>query len=98
MLFRSRFKEKFPFVGEVRGKGLFLALELVKDRETKAPLDEKRMKQFYRDGVQRGILAMSYKPTIRIQPALTIDAESVDVGAGLLEELFEDMARKGDWK
>lgn len=94
----QRFKEKFPFVGEVRGKGLFLAIELVKDRTTKEPLDEKRMKQFYRDGVQRGILAMSYKPTIRFQPALNIDADTLDTGAGMLEELFTEMAEKGDWK
>ena len=94
----QRFKEKFPFVGEVRGKGLFLGLELVKDRATKEPLSEARMKQLYKDGVKKGFLAMSYKPTIRIQPALTIDAESVDSGAYLMEELFEEMLRKGDWK
>ncbi|MGZ3704603.1 MAG: hypothetical protein ACXWP1_01160 [Bdellovibrionota bacterium] len=41
---------------------------------------------------------MSYKPTIRIQPALNIDAESIDAGAALMEELFDDMAKKGDWK
>lgn len=94
----QRFKEKYPFVGEVRGKGLFLAIELVKDRTTKEPVDEKRMKKFYADGVARGFLAMSYKPTIRFQPSLTIDAEAIDTGAGLLEELFDDMAAKKDWK
>jgi 4-aminobutyrate aminotransferase/(S)-3-amino-2-methylpropionate transaminase len=94
----QRFKEKYPFVGEVRGKGLFLAIELVKDRETKEPVSEARMKQFYRDGVKKGFLAMSYKPTIRFQPALTIDADTLDTGAGILEELFDEMAAKGDWK
>jgi 4-aminobutyrate aminotransferase/(S)-3-amino-2-methylpropionate transaminase len=94
----QRMKEKFPFVGEVRGKGLFLGLELVRDRATKEPLSEKRMKQLYTDGVKKGFLAMSYKPTIRIQPALTIDADTLDTGAGMLEELFDEMAKKGDWK
>ncbi len=94
----QRFKEKFPFVGEVRGKGLFLGIELVKDRTTKEPLSEARMKKFYRDGVERGLLAMSYKPTIRFQPALTIDEATLDTGAGLLEELFTEMAEKGDWR
>jgi 4-aminobutyrate aminotransferase / (S)-3-amino-2-methylpropionate transaminase / 5-aminovalerate transaminase len=94
----QRFKEKFPFVGEVRGKGLFLGIELVKDRSTKEPLSEARMKKFYRDGVERGLLAMSYKPTIRFQPALTIDDDTLDSGALLLEELFAEMAAKGDWK
>lgn len=94
----QRFKEKFPFVGEVRGKGLFLGIELVKDRGTKEPVSEARMKQFYQDGVKRGFLAMSYKPTIRFQPALNIDADSIDTGAGILEEMFTEMAEKGDWK
>lgn len=92
------FQEKYPFVGFVSGKGLFLRMELVKDRQTKEPLDEKRMKQFYKDGVQRGFLAMSYKPTIRFQPALNIDADSVDAGAAILEGLFQDMEKKGDWR
>jgi 4-aminobutyrate aminotransferase-like enzyme len=94
----QRFKEKFPFVGEVRGKGLFLGIELVKDRTTKEPMSEARMKQFYKEGVQKGLLAMSYKPTIRFQPALTIDADSIDTGAGILEEMFTEMAEKKDWK
>lgn len=94
----QRFKEKFPFVGEVRGKGLFLGIELVKDRTTKEPLSEKRMKQFYVDGVKRGFLAMSYKPTVRFQPALTIDQDTLDTGVGILEELFAEMDTKGDWK
>jgi len=92
------FKEKYPFVGEVRGKGLFLGIELVKNRETKEPLEEKRMKQFYKDGVQKGFLAMSYKPTIRFQPALNIDADSIDAGAEILGSLFSDMEKKGDWR
>jgi 4-aminobutyrate aminotransferase-like enzyme len=94
----QRFQEKFPFIGEVRGKGLFLGIELVKDRKTKEPLSEQRMKQFYKDGVEKGLLAMSYKPTIRFQPALNIDEETLDSGAAILEELFTEMADKGDWR
>ena len=94
----KRFKEKFPFVGEVRGKGLFLGIELVKDRTTKEPVSEARMKKFYKDGVEKGLLAMSYKPTIRFQPALTIDADAIDAGAEILESLFTDMDRAGDWR
>jgi adenosylmethionine-8-amino-7-oxononanoate aminotransferase len=34
----GQFKAKFPFVGDVRGKGLLTAFELVSDRVTMAPL------------------------------------------------------------
>ncbi len=94
----QKFKDKYPFVGEVRGKGLFLGIELVKDRATKEPVSEARMKKFYKDGVERGFLAMSYKPTIRFQPALTIDQDTLDAGAEILDSLFSDMEKAGDWK
>lgn len=94
----NRMKEKFPFIGEVRGRGLFLGIELVKDRQTKEPVSETRMKKFFQDGVKKGFLAMSYKATIRFQPALNIDAETVDSGCAILEELFSEMLEKGDWK
>jgi 4-aminobutyrate aminotransferase-like enzyme len=93
----QRMKEKFPFVGEVRGKGLFLGIELVKDRQSKEPIAEARMKRFYMDGIRRGFLAMSYKSTMRFQPALTLDKETANLGADLLEELFIEMDKKGDW-
>jgi 4-aminobutyrate aminotransferase/(S)-3-amino-2-methylpropionate transaminase len=92
------FKEKFPFVGEVRGQGLFLGIDLVKNPKTNEPISELRMQQFYKDGLERGFLAMSYKPTIRFQPALTIDADTVDAGCQILEELFVDMEKRGDWQ
>jgi 4-aminobutyrate aminotransferase / (S)-3-amino-2-methylpropionate transaminase / 5-aminovalerate transaminase len=85
----KQMEERFPFVGTVRGKGLFLGIELVTDRQTKTPIPEKLMKEFFRWGVEKGFLAMTYKPTIRLQPALTIDEANIDEGAQVLEDLFE---------
>jgi 4-aminobutyrate aminotransferase-like enzyme len=91
-------KEKYPFVGEVRGEGLFLALELVKDRKTKEPVASSVMKGVYTSGVKKGLLAMSYSPHIRLQPALNIDADTALEGLSILDAVFGELAQSGAWK
>jgi 4-aminobutyrate aminotransferase/(S)-3-amino-2-methylpropionate transaminase len=91
-------KEKYAFVGEVRGAGLFLALEMVKDRKSKDPVATSVMKQVYGECVKRGLLAMSYSPHIRLQPALNIDAETALEGLEILDEVFQGLEKSGAWK
>ncbi|MBS2031808.1 MAG: aspartate aminotransferase family protein [Deltaproteobacteria bacterium] len=91
-------KEKYPFVGEVRGEGLFLALEIVKDRKTKEPVSSSVMKGVYTDCVKKGLLAMSYSPHIRLQPALTLDADTGLEGLAILDSVFAGLAQSGAWR
>lgn len=93
-----RMQERFPFVGCVRGAGLFLAVELVKDRKTKEPVDGAVMKQVYQRCVQRGLLAMTYTPHVRLQPALTIDEDTALEGLSLLDEAFRELDESGRWR
>jgi 4-aminobutyrate aminotransferase-like enzyme len=92
-----RMQERFPFIGDVRGAGLFIGVELVQDRRTKEPVDTAVMKQVYRDCVARGLLAMTYTPHIRLQPALTIDADTALEGLAVLGEVFTELERSGRW-
>jgi 4-aminobutyrate aminotransferase-like enzyme len=94
----SRMGERFPFIGDVRGAGLLLGIEVVKDRETKEPVAAPVMRRVYQACVQRGLLMMSYSPHIRIQPALTIDAETGLEGLAILDLVFRDLAASGEWK
>jgi 4-aminobutyrate aminotransferase/(S)-3-amino-2-methylpropionate transaminase len=99
MLSRLReMQERYPFIGEVRGKGLFLAIEMVRDRVTKEPVASAVMKEVYLAGVRRGLLAMTYSPHIRLQPALTIDEATAEEGLGLLAEVFGELELSGRWR
>jgi 4-aminobutyrate aminotransferase-like enzyme len=90
----KQWPEQLRWVGDVRGEGLFLAVELVADRKTKEPLAKKICDEIFQSGLQRGLLAMSYTHCIRLQPALTIDAGTALTGLGLLREAIQAVARK----
>lgn len=79
-------QEKFEVIGEVRGRGLFLAMELVENRETKKPLAAEKTKKLFEEGVRRGFLAMTYASSVRFQPALSISDEELKQGLDLLED------------
>jgi len=79
-------KERFRTVGEVRGRGLMLGLELVRDRRTKEPVSKAVTQALYQECLRRGLVAMSYAPSIRINPPLVISEETALEGLGLLEE------------
>ncbi|MFO0660686.1 MAG: aspartate aminotransferase family protein [Polyangiaceae bacterium] len=83
------FEEKYPFVGVVRGSGLFLGMELVKDKSTKEPLARPVTQRLFDEAVKRGLLSMLYAPSFRIQPALTIDEGTAKNAIAILEEVFD---------
>jgi 4-aminobutyrate aminotransferase/(S)-3-amino-2-methylpropionate transaminase len=79
-------KEKYRCVGEVRGKGLMLGIELVADRATKAPLDKRLTQALYQECLRRGLLAMTYSPSVRINPPLVIREDQALAGLAILDE------------
>src|SRR5262249_15202584 len=54
------FVERYPFVGHARGAGLFLGLELVKDKKTKEPLPRRTTERIFKECVARGLMTMAY--------------------------------------
>jgi 4-aminobutyrate aminotransferase/(S)-3-amino-2-methylpropionate transaminase len=98
MLKRFReMQERFPFIGDVRGKGLLIGVELVKDRASKEPLAKEVCVGLFQECLRRGLISMVYNPAFRVNPPLTIDEGTADNALGILEEVFGQLARKGGW-
>jgi 4-aminobutyrate aminotransferase/(S)-3-amino-2-methylpropionate transaminase len=90
--------DQYPFVGEVRGEGLFLAIELVENKETKTLLSKTVCQKIFVDFVKRGLLTMSYTARFRIQPSMTIDERTIDESVDIINEVFTELKKSGAWK
>jgi len=91
-------QESYEFIGEVRGCGLMIGVELVKDRKTRAPLEKSVTKQIFLETLKRGMVAMNYKPQFRINPPLSLTREEADEGVHILDEVFAHVARHVPYK
>ena len=79
-------KSRHPSIGEVRGKGLMIGVEFVKNRETKVP-DEEITDRIVNLGFERGLLMLTCgKSVIRIAPPLSMSKSEMDEGLKLFEE------------
>src|SRR2546428_4142470 len=87
-------KEKYRCVGEVRGRGLMLGIELVRDRTTKEPLPKTVTPTPYQECLRLGLVAMTYSPSIRINPPLVIREEQALAGLAILDEALGAAVRE----
>jgi 4-aminobutyrate aminotransferase len=82
-----------PSIGDVRGKGLMIGVEFVKDRETREPDDELR-DQTIHQAFEGGLLILGCgKSSIRIAPPLNISRTDMDEGLKIFEEAIALAAR-----
>jgi len=90
----NEMKEKYSIIGDVRGKGLMIGIELVKDRDKKTPaVDETRkVRDLCRE---RGLLIGSGGVkgcVLRIQPPLVITMEQIDKALDILEGAIKEIS------
>ena len=87
----KKLQNSIECIGDVRGIGLMIGVELVKDRETKERADDWR-DQVVQNAFHKGLLLLGCgENTIRISPALTVSSEEVDVFLNIFEESLRDL-------
>ena len=86
-------KDRHPMIGDVRGRGLFLGIELVRDRTTLEPASEEAEELVNRMR-DRGVLLSTDGPlhnVIKIKPPLVIERSDVEMTLRLLDDVLESM-------
>ena len=87
-------KEDYEMVGDVRGIGLMIGMELVKDKKTKVPAVKER-EGILNDLFQSGMLVLpSGESSIRLIPPLTISYENLEKGMDLLESAIAKASKR----
>jgi len=82
----SEIMPRHPSIGDVRGIGLMIGVEFVKDRKSKVPADE-LCNRVVDLAFERGLILLSCgKSVIRIAPPLSISQAEVDEGLKIFEE------------
>jgi 4-aminobutyrate aminotransferase / (S)-3-amino-2-methylpropionate transaminase / 5-aminovalerate transaminase len=99
MLDRLRqMQERHEFIGHVQGRGLLIGVELVKDRNTKEPLDRQTCVRMFQECLRRGLVSMIYNAHFRINPPLSISRGAAETALGILDEVFTLTSRQGGWR
>ncbi len=85
----KRMQERYGAIGDVRGRGLMLGIEFVRDRTTKEPAPDLIDRMTDR-AFKRGLLLLGCgQSTFRLAPPLILDEYDVDTGMEILEECLK---------
>jgi 4-aminobutyrate aminotransferase len=77
---------RHPLVGDIRGQGLMVGIELVKDRKTKAHATEER-NRLVQAAFEKGLLVLGCGlSTLRLMPPLIVNRAQVDIAVEILDE------------
>jgi taurine--2-oxoglutarate transaminase len=80
--------EKHPLIGDVRGLGVFWALDLVEDRESRQPVSAGVIGDVKKELLARGLLPFTADNRIHVVPPCTVTADEVARALAIYDEAF----------
>jgi 4-aminobutyrate aminotransferase len=86
-----RLAERHPMIGEVRGRGLMIGIEFVKDRKTREPYPE-LIGKLENLAFSKGLLLLGAgKSSLRLAPPLVVDEYDVDTALAILDACLTEL-------
>jgi 4-aminobutyrate aminotransferase len=86
----NRLAERHSLIGDVRGLGLMVGVELVQDRMTREPAREV-LQELVQRAFRRGLLVLGAgRSSLRLAPPLVIDEYDVDTAVGVIDEILTE--------
>jgi 4-aminobutyrate aminotransferase/4-aminobutyrate aminotransferase/(S)-3-amino-2-methylpropionate transaminase len=89
----ERMKASHPIIGDVKGKGFLLGIELVKDKNTKEPF-EQAGKLVYQKAFRKGLAWIPAGHILRMSPPLIMDEKHADLGMNIIEESIAEVEKE----
>lgn len=87
-------QDRHPIIGDVRGQGMLLAIELVQDRASKQPIDRVIGRELLVALARRGVLTAGGGHILRITPPLVIGETLASRGIELLDDALSQIERE----
>jgi len=93
----KRFKEiaeKHRLIGDVRGRGLMIGIELVKDQKTKEPATKERNDLLF-EAFKKGLILLGAGvSSLRLAPPLILTEKQADMGLEIFEKVLSEVEKK----
>ncbi len=84
-------QKRYPLIGDVRGLGLMVGIELIKDSRKTPALKERN--KLLDEAFKRGLLLLGAgESSIRLAPPLIITREQIDIGLSIIEDCLKRIA------
>lgn len=89
----NKLEAQHTLIGDVRGKGLLIGVDLVKDRKTKEPA-KKEVQKVCLQAWKKGLMMMPMgESVLRIAPTLSISREEIDKAVSIIDESLTDVEK-----